>query len=235
MKYAERFVVRSYESCGKGFLRPDALAGYFQETAWKSAEELGFGYRAVVEHGWAWVLSRLLVRYERVPRWGEEVVVTTWPRPSEGIFACRDYLVEDGEGRVCVRATSRWLLLDAASRRPVRPERLVRMGLLEEAAVEEAPRKLGAEEGLKEAAMVIAGYVDVDPNGHVNNTRYIGWCTTGLVREGERPEAWREFHVNFVGEAHEGDACAIWVGDGAAEIRKGEVALARMRVERGSP
>ncbi|ADN01075.1 acyl-[acyl-carrier-protein] thioesterase [Spirochaeta thermophila] len=235
MKYSEQFVVRSYEACGRGFLRPDALAGYFQETAWKSAEALGFGYRAVVEHGWAWVLSRLLVRYERVPRWGEEVVVTTWPRPSEGIFACRDYLVEDAEGGVCIRATSRWLLLEAASRRPVRPERLVRTGLLEESAIEDAPLKLGPQGEVERVSEVIAGYLDVDPNGHVNNTRYIGWCTAGLVLRGGRPETWRGYHVNFVGEAHEGDVCTIWVGNGGVEVRKGDVALARMRVEPGSP
>ena len=90
MKYADRFVVRSYESCGKGFLRPDALAGYFQETAWKSAEELGFGDRAVVEHGWAWVLSRLLVRFERVSRRGGRGGGDDLASAPEGMFACWD-------------------------------------------------------------------------------------------------------------------------------------------------
>ena len=59
---------------------------------------------------------------DRYPGWGEEILVKTWPRGIERLFALRDFLITSRQGEVLGRVTSNWLLVDLTTRRPKRLE-----------------------------------------------------------------------------------------------------------------
>ena len=51
-------------------------------------------------------------RYSGLPLWGETIIVKTWPRGTDKLFALRDYEVRYPDGRSIALATSSWLIID---------------------------------------------------------------------------------------------------------------------------
>src|SRR5438105_13025190 len=92
------FRVHSYEVDFKKSASPDSLCRYFQAAAWNQAEELGVGYQRLQSENRIWVLSRLLVKVARYPRWAETVRMHTWPRAAKSVFAMRDFEMCDSGG-----------------------------------------------------------------------------------------------------------------------------------------
>ncbi|MDR0598819.1 MAG: acyl-ACP thioesterase [Treponema sp.] len=118
-----------------------AAGDFFQEAAISHAEILGVGRDAMRRTGQVWILSRLSVFMERRPRFMEKVLVRSWPRGTNRLFALRDYDIRSplsgdppgpetggpgpgGErpGQTLVRGRGAWLILDLEKRRPLRPQ-----------------------------------------------------------------------------------------------------------------
>lgn len=115
-----KFTVRHHEAGVDGTLRLAPLFDMFQDAAAEHAQILGCGMDYLQEQGKAWVLSRIAVEITRMPTIGETVTVETYPTGVERLFALRQFTVMDEQGDVIARATSCWLLLDAAALRPLR-------------------------------------------------------------------------------------------------------------------
>src|SRR5882724_1138220 len=118
--WTETFKVHSYEVDFSQRATLRTLCHYFQEAAWNHAELLGVGYSRLQTEKRLWVLSRLLVKVECYPGWGDNVTVRTWPRHARSVFAMRDFRIQDAVGGALAAGTSAWLVLDATSRKPLR-------------------------------------------------------------------------------------------------------------------
>lgn len=194
------YPVRRDEVDRQGILTLPALASYLQDAAAHHARELGFSVKDLSVQGLTWVLSRLHLRIERQPFWGERLRVETWPAGLQRLFALRDYQVFAADGQLAASAAGDWLLMHLESRRPARPpvsfRRLVK---------ENHPRVLqGSDVGL-EADFEASGErrlevrpSDLDINRHVNHVRYLEWMLDSLEDAVWRP---REFEIEFRGEA----------------------------------
>lgn len=70
---------------------------------------------------WSWVGTRHEVDYFRplMPA-ATGVVARTWVGDPQGPRFNRHVLIEDGEGRVCAQGLTEWVLVDAATMRPMR-------------------------------------------------------------------------------------------------------------------
>lgn len=205
------FKVRSYEGDRNGVLKPQALLNYFEEAAQQHARELGFGYEDILKRKQFWILSRLKAEIVRPPVWGDTVTVETWPKSVHRLFALRDYTLNlhDSDGEPIVRATSAWLLMDAETGRPLRPEKHLPPGPLRDNAarhaIDEPPGKLSPpEEGEGEAAEAVqVKYSDIDVNDHVNNSVYLRWLDDAVRTR--RPELQlSSLELNFLKEAAAG-------------------------------
>ena len=144
-RFRQRLTVPCYDTDAAFCLKPAAFMDMAQEIAYWAAEELGFGYDALQEHRTAWVLSRMHIRFARLPKWREQVDLVTWHKGSDGLFFLRDFLLRSPEGEALASCTSSWLVLDVATRHLVRPEALVDLlqvhpGAVEDAIAEPAPR-----------------------------------------------------------------------------------------------
>jgi acyl-ACP thioesterase len=117
--WSDRFRVRAVELDDRWRLRPASLCDYLQEAAAAHAHALGVSVEALHPRGLTWVLSRFHVRAASYPRWRAEVVVETWPSAVSGPFALRDFRVLDSDGLPLAAATSSWMVIDIAKRKPV--------------------------------------------------------------------------------------------------------------------
>jgi medium-chain acyl-[acyl-carrier-protein] hydrolase len=110
--WRERYTVKSYDVDLKKRMSLTSLLGCLLESAWQHARRCGFGYGDLAEKGQFWVLSMLHIEIARPPLWREPIVIETWSKGTNGLFALRDFLVSDKEDAAVVRATSGWLILD---------------------------------------------------------------------------------------------------------------------------
>lgn len=205
----ERYAVRAYEVDGRRELTLPALCDYLQDAASNHARALGFGIADVEAHGLTWVLCRLRVVLPSAPRWGEMVEVETWPACLNRVYAHRDFLLRDGAGRPLGAATSSWMVLSVARRRPVPlPEFVCRV------PVAVRPRGLELPAGNlawpARAAPVVtrtarAGWSDLDFNRHVNHVRYVAWCLDALPPEERAAARVCEIDIQFLAELNQDD------------------------------
>jgi len=173
--WSEEFQVRSFDIGLNRTMRISRLCSYFQEVAGKHATHLDVGYRFVQQAGMVWVLSRLYILINKLPEWGQEFKLETWPLGNERIFYRRDYRVNIGQETV-VKAVSFWILLDLKTRRPI--------------VIPINEDVLKANDGLysmlmpsvdfppvssEETEIRVVKYSDLDQNRHVNNARYVEW------------------------------------------------------------
>jgi medium-chain acyl-[acyl-carrier-protein] hydrolase len=209
--WSETFRAHSYEVDLKKAVTLESLCRHFQEAAWNHAEALGVGYERLQQDNRIWVLSRLVMKLERTPRWGETVTVHTWPRAAKSVFALRDFEMFDATGTRRLGGASAWLVLDISSRKPQRIDKLV-SGIKvsgDRRALERDPEKLAACEAASPVMEVVVRYSDLDVNGHVNNSRYIGWLLDSYPLEFHRTHAATLLEVNYLGETIGGDKLSI--------------------------
>ena len=190
--------------------RLDMLCLYFQEAAWNHAEALGFGFNRLAAERKMWVLSRLLLKVERLPLWGEAIRVDTWPSGIKSVFALRDFEMFDGAGSRLMAGVGAWLILDSETRRLKRIDQLLSSipAVIRPRALNKDPGKLESS-GTVQAGTFPVSYSDLDVNGHVNNARYIGWMLDSYGMDFHRTRVVKELEINFLGEAQVGDKVAV--------------------------
>ena len=203
--------IHSYDVDFRQRATAEALCRNFLEAAWNHAEQLGIGYGELAEHNQLWVLARLLVSVDRYPHWGEQVSLTTWPRGTSGILALRDFELFDGKANRLAAGASSWLVLDAASHRPQRIDKLVLRvpNQITRASMAREPAKL---QPIKTSAVTLtttARYSDVDVNRHVNSARYLGWLLDSYSPDFHRNHSLRTWEINYVGETLWDEAVSV--------------------------
>jgi medium-chain acyl-[acyl-carrier-protein] hydrolase len=205
-------------------IRFSALLGIMQDAAYAHAAQLGLSYNYLSERKKAFFLSRMQIKVcSRLPEWGERVVLQTWPRGLERLFAYRDFELSHEGREPFLKATTSWLMIDTEYRHPVRPqEYFVNITPRDVRLLEiEAPRRLGWEENVQPFDIRHARASDLDPNGHVNNTRYIDWITDAIAERHGLDAQIGELSINFLAEVRMSEEVRI----GIAEEPTGEIAV----------
>ncbi len=199
-----KFTVSSADVDSKGNFRLAALLSLCQEVAYMHSTRLGFGYERLRALDLAWVLSRAQVDVVRMPQWREQVEVKTWHKRQSGLYSLRDYTLTTLEGEPLVKVTTSWLIINIATRRITRLDR-VPQGDREiefctydcDAIESEAPR-LDTPEGGYSLDSHRVRYSDIDLNQHVNNAKYVEWL---IDRSPRSVEGLQCFVINFNHEA----------------------------------
>ena len=182
------FKVRSYECGADGCATLMTVCDFLQEAASLHAASLGFGKDdfAAAGENISWVLTRMVVKMDRYPKWGDEVAVETFPRGGRKIVAWRDFEVKDAEGGTLGVASSEWMIIDLKTRKiHAIPERVfaandpanVPVLGLEPFAKFRFPESGGQSSQADRSPLpcFTAMKSQIDLNGHVNNVHYIGW------------------------------------------------------------
>lgn len=183
--YTETFIVRATDCDVSRRMRPAALFVAMQEGGERHAISLGLGYDAMMERGLFFVLARIHVCFDRAPLCGEKVIHTTWPGTSNRFFCPRFHTFTLEDGTPLARAGALWVILDVNQRRIVSPlsANLPFPDTSDIPMPTELPTRL-PQLGEETAAFTrTPAYSDYDINGHVNNTRYIGWLCDALGNE----------------------------------------------------
>lgn len=207
--WREQFAVRSFDIGLNWKMRISSVCSYFQEVAGRHATHLDVGYKFVQESGMVWVLSRLFISIRRLPEWGQEFILETWPMGTERVFFRREYSMHDGSHDF-LKATSYWLLLDLKSRRP-------RIIPLNEDVIRANAGNYSMPMPAEEFPAVASSaaevhrvrYSDLDQNRHVNNARYVEWIFDQLDQQVLETTTPSFFAIEYKQEVKAGDSVLL--------------------------
>lgn len=203
--WGEKFQVRAFDIGLNRMMRISSVCGYFQEVAGKHATHLDVGYKFVQQEGMVWVLSRLFVHIHKLPEWGQEFNLETWPLGNERIFYRRDYRLSIGND-TRIAAASWWILLDLKSRKPkIIPLNEDVLRANRGKYIMQMPSEGFPAVPDGEAEFRTVKYSDLDQNRHVNNARYVEWifdCMDLDLLENKAPSF---FAIEYKHEVKEGD------------------------------
>lgn len=209
--WSETFTVRSYEIDKNARLRLPALFNYLQEIAGNHAAHLQLGFPDLSQKGYFWVLSRLQIDVVRLPRWQETIKITTWPKPTERIFAIRDFLVTDEHENVIIRASSGWLIVNAALRQLEPVDDIIKGRPLveDQSATELDHSKIKAFEQVIYEYSRRVSHNEIDLNNHVNNACYIDWILDCYTLDFLSKNRLEKILVSYQKEAHYQDSVEL--------------------------
>ncbi len=143
-----------------------------QQVSVRHCDRIGYGMDVVGPKGLIWVVVRQRLDIERWPQAGETIGIRTWPGDTRHGMFPRYYRMEDEAGQPLGEGCALWTLVDAASRRMVRPEdygvSLEGLKTGREGALPHAPEKLPVSRSMD----FVVPEEFLDSNGHMNNTRY---------------------------------------------------------------
>ena len=187
---------------------------YFQEAAQQHASVLGWGYNEMLKTNKMWALLRVLVEFNSMPAWNEQVTITSWPKAMKGLFASRDLFLKNEKEEILARGTSLWVLLDRNTRKPVKDARVEDFRGEESLhAIKRKPIKIAWPAKLHLARTHHVAYSHLDMNGHVNNVRYLEWVMDEMSMEQIISQQPAEIEINFLNESRQGDEIAVYLPD----------------------
>ena len=212
MKYLDRtFPVRISECDMNNFWRPSAILTELQEAATLHSAAIGCGREDLLPAGIVWVVVRLSLRMRRYPSFGETVTVRTFHRPTRHNFFPRFFMIMDRQGQVIGEASSLWLLMDLETRQAVSASRLP-TPLPDNSDMPEPlplPGNIPAVSGEETLHSREVQFTDLDPNRHVNNTRYADWLCNALGIETMSSHLLTSLTIHFNSEIRPGQSVVM--------------------------
>jgi acyl-ACP thioesterase len=206
------YSVNWYDSDCFGRLSFPGFARFIEESAWRHANELGFGLNDALDGGVVWVIVRLELDIAEIPRWGETVSILTWPRGVDRLFAYREFEIAGSDGRILARATSTWIVIDRKERKAVKPSIVdaVLPYVDKSRVMNRDAARLSVPSDKVLAGTREVRFSDIDTNGHVNNCKYLEWVLDLMEAKDIEKLSSCNISLNFVSELMSGDGVDIF-------------------------
>lgn len=229
MKKIDRFnfVCEPFHSDFTGHLTLSILGNHLLNCAGQHASRRGFGIARLNNEDHTWVLSRMVIEFDELPRQYESFSIDTWVESVYRLFTDRNFAIRNAEGKVIGYARTVWAMIGMQSRRPVELTSLYGGAIplytcTEEPCPIEKPGRLKVTS--QEASLAFtAHYSDIDINGHVNSMRYIEHVMDLFSLDYLRQYRLRRFEIAYVAESYCGDTVEIFAEKDENEIWQTEL------------
>lgn len=182
----------------------------------------GFGMVYLNSINKTWVLSRLVIEMDEMPKIYDEFYVESWVENALRYFTNRNFHIQSADGRTLGWGRSIWAMIDTETRQPVNILD-VKDGEIEQWVESERQNPIDKPSRVKmtdKAELVyeyVARYNDVDINGHVNSVKSIEHVLDIFPVEIYKEKRIKRFDIAYVAESHAGDTLRFYRENGADE------------------
>ena len=175
--FSKKYVVGPSDADQNLNAKLSTLFVYMQDVSMEHAEELGIGKEATMDKGMMWVITRYSLSVYRLPRYLEEITVSTYTGRDMKFIFPRHFEMRDKNNNLLVTASATWMVLDQATHKVnLNPFNGKKLPMERHEYEEPLPDKLlPVSTSLIDTRNVRNS--DVDINNHLNNTRYIEYLT----------------------------------------------------------
>lgn len=207
--HRQEISTKSYFVNRFGKLSTSYLFWQIQDIAWEHAEMLGVGFDNLQKEEQFWVLSRMLIKIDRRPAWGEKFTIETWPTGSDGFLAHRDIRFIDENGKHIIKATTSWLILDVKTKRILRFEDFRDFPFHDERVFEDFAGKVKPPKSDETSAFSPVLFNEIDVNQHFNSGRYLERIIDSYDFGFHEDFELKELEINFVKEGVPADNLSV--------------------------
>lgn len=186
------------------------LGNHLLNAADFHSNDRGYGMNCLNPRHKTWVLSRLAIEMDVMPKAYDKFYIETWVENAMRFFTSRNFKVI-GEGeRVYGYGKSIWAMIDTETRQPVDifsiNDGLIReyIETEKECPIEKSSRvQMSADAPFERK--VDTYYNDVDINGHINSVKYIEHILDLFDVDFYKQHRLKRFEIAYVAESHQGD------------------------------
>ncbi|RZK10994.1 MAG: acyl-[acyl-carrier-protein] thioesterase [Flavobacterium sp.] len=184
-----------------GYLKYTDLCNLLQLTAGDHAEVGGISFTDMQEFNQAWVMSRMKLEIDALPKWRDIVTVKTWIVSLENSRSVRALELWVGNQKL-IGCETYWAVFNTKIRRPEAlalphehfekfPERFSTL---------ERVKKIDLYEDMKNVNNRKVVLSDLDIVNHVNNVKYLEWCLDVLDYKTILKQKVSSLDMNFMKE-----------------------------------
>ena len=173
-----------YSECDEhGNLTLLAMINYLQDCTTFHSESIDRGVSYMTNRGIAWLIAAWQIEIRSLPRFCDDIRVSTWCHTMARTLASRNFVICDASGTQLVRADSLWFVYDFKAGRPIRipDDQLVYLSHEDPLDMRPTKRRVPVEGPYEVAPSVTVGELHLDTNRHVNNAQYLGMATNALT------------------------------------------------------
>jgi medium-chain acyl-[acyl-carrier-protein] hydrolase len=209
-KYQEQLSIKSYHTNQYGQASISSLFNILIEAAWAHAQVMDWGYDSLKSNNLFWVLSRMYFQVEKYPAWQDQITLNTWSAGTDGMYAYREYILENEKGEVILRASSAWLILDMETRKIFRlseyrdtfPKRI-------DADACRAPKRIKPDVHPANLNFFPVLFSELDINKHFNSVKYVERVLDDFGIDFLNNHEPAELEVNYLKEGQAGDSIGV--------------------------
>ena len=214
-QYTSSFTIKYCDVDFQDEIKVSTALSLMEEVACNSAEQLGFGYRYVKEKGFAFMVSNLYLEFVKPIFLAENIILSTWPTPPKYAIFGREYQFFNEKQEVCIKATSRWCLIDWRSGKLLTAKALENQDYTTyntDTLFESVRWKIPTFDWvlLKPDYQMVVANSAYDHNMHVNNTKYADYCLNCFSVEFLKNHYLKSFGITYVKQCKEGDRLSFY-------------------------
>ena len=205
--------VPAYLCDRKDRLQPWAAVRLCQEISESHSRAMGVGYEELMQRNSIWILSRAYYIFYKRPQAFEKIMLSTWSRGTDGLFAFRDYHMTDEAGETLLTGTTYWPMIDFTSRKPIRLKEIMsHYECCEDEATDHSVlERLRAPDMSNYDAQFSqhASHSMIDHAQHVNNAEYVRLVFDSLMQTEFDLDKPFSLEINYQHETQPDDTLSV--------------------------
>lgn len=209
-QFSSKYHIYGYDTDNHCKATLTRLLSMMHETAWAHTNSLHVGWHDLQKFGQIWVITKVKLTINNLPKWNDEVTVNTCAVGRSACIYHRNYEICDNQNNLLVSAHSDWVILTqngalVRSNPDVEAALLKTKDLTPAQPVAKLPRvNFSSELPLHQTLLS-----DLDMNNHVNNVSYIRWIIDSLPYNFYESHPIQEICVNYTAQLRLGDKYVI--------------------------
>ncbi len=208
--YSQDWEINFLQCAANGMLRYTELCNLMQLTAGSHAELGGMSFTDMQQHDQAWVLSRMRVEVEELPKWRDTVTVKTWIMDLQGSRSIRALEMYLGDKKIA-GALTYWAVFNTKLRKS---EALALPHEHFEKYADRMPtaesfKKIELNRPAETTGNKTVMLSDLDIVFHANNVKYLEWCLDTVDFKPLLKQQLQSFDMNYLRELKLGDTVSL--------------------------
>ncbi len=200
--YEEKFKLRINDYDNRDHIYLGAIMDLFQDVAGSHADLLHIGYDDLIKNDLIWMILRNKVEIYNTKPKSDYIIVKTWPHVPGRVDMDRDYVIYSEDGELIAKGCSKWVICSYTTRKLIRAKDFNYHidDFCENVNFDEPFDKVifDDEYGNFKMGEIKTTFLDVDHNGHINNTKYLNYIFI-CVEEIQNKEI-KKFQIDYLHE-----------------------------------